>query len=154
MMAPLYLLAVPTLAFGLVLIHPPTLLAGVHVDLVTGVTGLMLSLAGLGWALSAPRLGVADIAVALPAGTRELLREGFRLDAVQQALIVRPVLALARAVRTADRDGIDACVRAIGYGSRIAGSTLRRAQTGLAIAYATWLVLGAVLIAVVGVVLA
>jgi NADH-quinone oxidoreductase subunit L len=154
MMLPLYLLAVPTLGFGLVLIDSPELFTGVHVDLVTGATGAMLSLAGLGWALSAPRLGTADIAVALPAGTRALLRDGFRLDAVQQALVVRPVLGLARLVKGADRDVIDAYVRAVPHAARAGGTLLRRAQTGLATAYAAWLVVGAVLIAIAGLVLA
>jgi NADH-quinone oxidoreductase subunit L len=154
MMLPLYLLAVPTLGLGLVLIDPPALLAGIHIDVVTAVTGSMLSLAGLGWALSAPRLGVADIAVALPDRPRRLLLDGFRVDAVQRALIVRPVLALARVVRSLDRDVIDAPVRAIGPGARAAGTALRRAQTGLATAYPVWLVLGAVAIAVAGVVFA
>jgi NADH-quinone oxidoreductase subunit L len=154
MMLPLYVLAVPTLFLGVVLINPPDLLAGVHVDLVTGVTGAMLSLAGLGWALSAPRLGAPDIAVVLPDRTRALLRDGFRVDAVQQVLIVRPVLALARAVQGLDRDVIDAYVRAIAPTAAGAGALLRRAQTGLATAYTAWLVLGAVVIAVAGVVLA
>ncbi len=154
MMLPLYLLAVPTIGFGLFLIHPPALLAGVHVGLSTGVTGAMLSLAGLGWALSAPRLGTPDVAVALPAGTRALLRDGFRLDAVQQALVVRPVLGLARVVRTLDRDVIDGYVRAVAPTVSAGGALLRRAQTGLATAYAAWLVVGAVAIAVIGVVFA
>ena len=154
MMLPLYLLAIPTLGFGLVLINPPALLDGVHVDLVTGATGAMLSLAGLGWALSAPRLGAPDIAVALPSGTRAVLRDGFRVDAAQQALIVRPVLALARLVRLADRDVIDAYVRGVAPAVRFGGSLLRRAQTGLATTYTAWLVLGAVAIAVAGVMFA
>jgi NADH-quinone oxidoreductase subunit L len=154
MMLPLYLLAVPTLGLGLVMIDPPALLAGIHIDVVTGVTGAMLSLAGLGWALSAPRLGVPDIAVALPTGTRMLLLDGFRLDAVQQALIVRPVLEMARVVQALDWNVIDRVVRAIGPAARRAGSTLRRAQTGLATAYPAWLVLGAVALAIAGVVFA
>jgi NADH-quinone oxidoreductase subunit L len=154
MMLPLYLLAVPTVAFGLLLIDPPALLSGVHVDLSTGVTGVMLSLAGVGWALSAPRLGTPDVAVALPTATRELLRDGFRLDAVQQALIVRPVLALAQVVRSTDRDVIDAYVRGVGPSLRATGNLLRRAHTGLATAYTVWLFLGAAAIALVGVMFA
>jgi NADH-quinone oxidoreductase subunit L len=154
MMLPLYLLALPTLGLGLVLIDPPSLFAGVHVDLVTGVTGAMLSLAGVGWALSAPRLGAPDIAVVLPDGTRALLRDGFRLDIVQNRLIVQPVLALARTVRALDRDVIDAYVRGIGPATRLSGGLLRRAQTGLATAYTAWLVLGAVALAIAGVMFA
>jgi NADH-quinone oxidoreductase subunit L len=154
MMLPLYLLAVPTVALGLVLLDPPALLAGVHIDLVTGFTGTLLALAGLGWALSAPRLGTVDVAEVMPVDGRALLRDGFRVDAVQQALVVRPVLALARAVKAADRDVIDAYIRGIGPAARTGGIVLRRAQTGLSTAYAAWLVLGAVVIAVAGVVLA
>lgn len=154
MLVPLYLLAIPTLGFGVVLIDPPALFSGVHVDLVTGMTGAMLALAGVGWALSASRLGAPDIAIALPSGTRDLLRDGFRLDIVQQVLIVRPVLALARTVKSADWDVIDAYVRAIPPTFRVGGNLLRRAQTGLATAYAAWLVLGAIVIAIAGVVLA
>jgi NADH-quinone oxidoreductase subunit L len=118
------------------------------------MTGAMLSLAGLGWAISAPRLGAPDLADALPAGARSLLRDGFRVDVAQQALIVRPVLAMARAVKVVDRDVIDAYVRGVGPGTRLAGDAVRRAQTGLATAYPVWLVLGAVVIAVIGVMFA
>jgi NADH-quinone oxidoreductase subunit L len=153
MVWPLYALAVPTVLFGLVLLHPPALLGGLHVDLITGVTGSMLSLAGLGWALSAPRLGVPDVAGVLDQASRGWLRDGFRFDAVQQVLVVRPVLGLARAVRAGDRDVIDFYVRAVGTTASSAGSLVRRAQTGLATAYAAWLVIGAVALAVAGVVL-
>jgi NADH-quinone oxidoreductase subunit L len=153
MMLPLYLLAIPTLGLGLVLIDPPALLSGVQIDPVTGVTGALLSLAGAGWALSAPRLGTPDIAIAIPAGSRSLMRDGFRVDAVQQALVVRPVLALAAVVKGADRDVIDAYVRGVGPTLAGAGAVLRRAQTGLATAYAAWLFLGAAALAIAGVML-
>jgi multidrug transporter EmrE-like cation transporter len=45
-------------------------------------------------------------------------------------------------------------VRGIAPATRLGGLALRRAQTGLATAYATWLVLGAVIIAIFGVVFA
>jgi NADH-quinone oxidoreductase subunit L len=153
MLAPLYVLAVPTVIIGLVMIRPPAVLDGLHIDLVTGVTGAMLSLAGLGWALSAPRLGAPDIAVVLPDDARGLLRDGYRLDAVQQALVVRPVLALARVVRGGDRDVVDAYVRGIGHLATGSGALLRRAQTGLATAYTAWVMVGAVIVALAGVAL-
>jgi NADH-quinone oxidoreductase subunit L len=153
MLAPLYVLAVPTVIIGLVMIRPPAVLDGLHIDLVTGVTGAMLSLAGLGWALSAPRLGAPDIAVVLPDDARGLLRDGYRLDAVQQALVVRPVLALARVVRGGDRDVVDAYVRGIGHLATGCGALLRRAQTGLATAYTAWVMVGAVIVALAGVAL-
>jgi NADH-quinone oxidoreductase subunit L len=153
MTAPLYVLAVPTALLGLVLLRPTGFLSGLHVDLVTGVTGAMLGLAGIGWALSAPRLGAPDIADALPAGLRALMRDGFRVEAAQDALVVRPVLGLARAVRAADRDVVDVWVRAAARGAGLGGSLLRRVQTGLATSYVAWLVAGAVVAGLVGVVL-
>jgi NADH-quinone oxidoreductase subunit L len=151
--APLYVLAVPTVLLGLVMVRPPEVLAGLHVDLITGVTGALLALAGLGWALSAPVLGTADIAVVIPDDTRGLMRAGFRFDAVQNALVVRPALALARVVQGADREVIDAYVRAVGPLTRAGGAALRRAQTGLATAYTAWVVVAAVVVAVAGVAL-
>jgi NADH-quinone oxidoreductase subunit L len=153
MMAPLYVLAVPAVLLGLVMVHPPAVLAGLHVDLATGVTGAMLSLAGVGWALSAPRLGVPDIAAVLDLRTRALLLAGFRVDAVQEALVVRPVLVLARLAGAGDRDVIDAYVRTVGHVTGYAGRLLRRTQTGLATGYVAWLMIGAVAVAVAGVVL-
>ncbi len=150
----LWLLAAPTVLLGLVLIHPPELLAGVRIAVFTGFLGTVLSLAGIGWALSASRLGDADIADALPAGVREFLRSGYRLDDVQDVLVVRPVKVLARVVGSGDRDVVDAYVRGTVVGSRWAGIALRRAQTGLATGYVAWLILGAVAVGVAGVVLA
>ena len=75
MIWPLWLLALPTALLGLALVplsQAGRLLAGVHIDPVTAVTGALVSLAGVGWALSAPRLGTRDIAAALPDGVRGL----------------------------------------------------------------------------------
>jgi NADH-quinone oxidoreductase subunit L len=153
MTAPLWVLAVPTAALGLVLVNPPDLIGALHVDLVTSVTGALLGLAGVGWALSAPRLGAPDIADALPAGTRALLRDGYRLDDVQDRLVVRPAMALARGVFAGDSDVVDAYVRGSAAASRWGGAVLRRAQGGLATGYVAWLVVGAVAAGVAGMVL-
>jgi NADH-quinone oxidoreductase subunit L len=153
MTLPLWVLAIPTAFLGLVLVNPPDLLAAIHVDIVTGVTGALLGLAGVGWALSAPRLGAPDIADALPAGARALLRDGYRLDDVQDRLVVRPATALARGVFAGDSDVVDAYVRGTATVSRWGGAVLRRAQGGLATGYVAWLVLGAVAAGVAGMVL-
>jgi NADH-quinone oxidoreductase subunit L len=149
----LWVLAVPTLLLGLVLIRPPALLGEVKVDVFTGFMGALLSLAGIGWALSAPRLGGKDVADALPVGVRAFLRSGYRLDDVQNVLVVRPVLALARAVAGGDRDVVDAYVRGTAIASRWGGIVLRRFQAGLATGYVAWLVFGAVVVGLAGVVL-
>jgi NADH-quinone oxidoreductase subunit L len=93
------------------------------------------------------------VADALPAGVRAFLRDGYRLDGVQDVLVVRPYRALARAVGSGDRDVVDAYVRGTPVVARWAGLALRRAQTGLATAYLVWLVLGAVAAGVAGMVL-
>jgi NADH-quinone oxidoreductase subunit L len=153
MTGPLWLLAVPTVLLGLVLLRPPALLGEVHIALWTAFTGTLLSLAGVGWALTAPSLGARDIADALPAAVRSFLREGYRLDTVQDRLVVRPVQGLARLVGGGDRDVVDAYVRGAATGSRWAGLALRRAQSGLATGYLAWVLAGAAVAAAVGVVL-
>jgi NADH-quinone oxidoreductase subunit L len=150
---PLWVLAVPTVLLGVVLFEPPALLANLDIDPITGVTGALLGIAGVGWALSAPRLGAPDIAVAVPAAVRSLLRDGYRLDDVQNALVVRPVRAFARAVDIGDADAVDAYVRGTAVASRWSGAVLRLAQGGLATGYVAWAVFGAVTMGVAGMVL-
>jgi NADH-quinone oxidoreductase subunit L len=153
MIVPMVLLAVPTLGIGLVLLDPPAAVAGLHVNLATAVTGSLLALAGFGWAASTPRLGAADLADAIGDRWRALLRDGYRLDAVQQFLVVRPVRALAAAVRVGDRDVLDAYPRG---GARLAdwaGLATGWMQTGLATGYLVWVLAGAALAGLAGVVL-
>ncbi|MFN0283498.1 MAG: NADH-quinone oxidoreductase subunit L [Kineosporiaceae bacterium] len=150
---PLWLLAVPTVLLGLVLVRPPALLGEVHVGFWTAFTGTLLSLAGVGWALTAPALGARDIADAVPRPVRVFLREGYRFDAVQDRLVVRPVRTLARVVAGGDRDVVDAYVRGTATASRWGGLVLRRTQSGLVTGYLTWVLAGAAVAAAVGVVL-
>ncbi len=149
---PLLVHAVPTAGLGLVLLDPPAALDA-PVAPLTALTGGLLSVVGVAWALTAPRLGTRDVAAAMPPGVRAFLRDGYRLDAVQDRLVVRPVLALARASVVGDRDVVDAYVRGTPVATRWAGVALRRAQTGLATGYVAWLVAGALLAGLAGVVL-
>ena len=150
---PLWVLAVPTVGLGLVLVRPPAVLQAAHVDVLTAFTGVLLSLAGVGWAMSAPRLGGRDVADALPDGVRAFLRDGYRLDGVQRALVVRPYRVLARVVAAGDREVVDAYPRGSVVLVRWTGLLLRRSELGLATGYLAWAVLGAVVIGVAGVVL-
>ncbi|WP_088317548.1 NADH-quinone oxidoreductase subunit L [Kineosporia sp. R_H_3] len=153
MVWPLWVLAVPTVLLGLVLVRPPALVGEVHVEVWTAFTGTLLSLAGIGWALTAPALGARDVADALPRAVRAALRDGYRIDALQDLLVVRPVRALARAVGRGDRDVVDAYVRGTATGAGWAGLVLRRAQSGLVTGYLSWVLAGAAVLAAVGVVL-
>jgi NADH-quinone oxidoreductase subunit L len=124
----------------------------VHLSAVTGVLAVLLSLAGAAGAVVLARRHGDPVAV-IPHGARALLADGFRIDAVHDRLVVRPVRVLARVVTGADRDVVDAYVRGGAALTRGAGRGLRRASTGVATGYLTWVVVGAVLAAVAGVTL-
>jgi NADH-quinone oxidoreductase subunit L len=74
-----------------------------------------LAFAGVWWIWR--RRPAEDPARALGGGLRPLFGNAFYLDAVQNALVVRPVTALARAVRRADESGVDGVVEATGRGT-------------------------------------
>ena len=149
MTAPLALLVLPTVFGGLLLLGPAAP-GAVHLSAVTAVLAVLLTLAGVvGAALLARRHG--DPVAVLPHRARAALAEGLGVDFVQDRFVVRPVWALARVVAGADREVVDAYVRAGAAAARGAGRGLRRVSTGVATGYLTWLVLGAVAAAVAGV---
>jgi NADH-quinone oxidoreductase subunit L len=150
---PLWVLAVPTALLGLVLTHPPDAVRDIHLDPVTALAGTALSVVGLTWGLAAARTAERDAALALPSALRSFLREGYRLDAVQQALVVTPYTALARLVRAGDRDVVDGYVRGVPVLTRWGSALLARAQSGLATGYVAWLAAGAVVAGVLGVIM-
>jgi NADH-quinone oxidoreductase subunit L len=151
MSASVLFLVVPSVAGGLLLIGP-VVPGAVHLSAVTGVLAVLLSLAGAAGAVVLARRHGDPVAV-IPHGARALLADGFRIDAVHDRLVVRPVRVLARVVTGADRDVVDAYVRGGAALTRGAGRGLRRASTGVATGYLTWVVVGAVLAAVAGVTL-
>jgi NADH-quinone oxidoreductase subunit L len=128
-------------------------LVDVHIGLLTAVLGTTLSVAGFGWAVWASKLGQVDPTAGIPPGVHAFLLDAYRLDALQNRLIVRPARALARAVAGGDRDVVDAYVRGSVIGTGWLGIVLRRAQSGLATGYVTWLVAGALVVGLAGVVL-
>ncbi|MCN9241363.1 NADH-quinone oxidoreductase subunit L [Streptomyces sp. RY43-2] len=73
---------------------------------------------------------------------------GFHLDAVYDALFVRPVRAGARLVRFLDREVVETYVRAAGALPRLLGAAVRRAQTGNVQTYVSALLAGTVVLAV------
>ncbi|MER5790050.1 NADH-quinone oxidoreductase subunit L [Streptomyces sp. NPDC001980] len=74
--------------------------------------------------------------------------EGFHLDAVYDALFVRPVLAAASLVQFLDREVVDTYVRGAGAVPRLLGAAVRRAQTGNVQTYVSALLAGTVVLAV------
>ncbi|MFJ3422784.1 NADH-quinone oxidoreductase subunit L [Streptomyces sp. NPDC086082] len=73
---------------------------------------------------------------------------GFHLDAVYEALFVRPVLAAADLVRFLDREVVDTYVRGAGTLPRLLGAAVRRAQTGNLQTYVSALLAGTVVLTV------
>ena len=146
---PVLLLAVAALGLGVLLGPLPRWLGGeLHVGL--GLAALSVALIAAG-ALAVyavwRRDPAADPVQVLGGGVSSALYRGLYLDDVQDALVVRPVLRLARAVSTVDSLVVDGAVVRTGTGSLRAGRGLARLQTGNVQLYATGLVVGSVLVA-------
>ncbi|MEU6094070.1 NADH-quinone oxidoreductase subunit L [Streptomyces sp. NPDC047079] len=73
---------------------------------------------------------------------------GFHLDAVYDALFVRPVRAGASLVRFLDREVVETYVSGAGALPRLLGAAVRRAQTGNVQTYVSALLAGTVVLAV------
>ncbi len=112
----------------------------------TAICSLVLSVAGFlvvyrRWR----RDPAADPALLLGRG-RAVAERGFNVDAVYDALVVRPCLAAARLVRFLDYEAVDAYVRGAGAGTRLLGGALRRMQNGNVQRYLSALLAGVVLL--------
>ncbi|MFI6023893.1 NADH-quinone oxidoreductase subunit L [Streptomyces sp. NPDC051287] len=90
----------------------------------------------------------ADPARLLLGPLRRHAAEGFHLDAVYDALFVRPVLAAAGLVQFLDREVVDTYVRGAAAAPRLLGAAVRRAQTGNVQTYVSALLAGTVVLAV------
>ncbi|MEU2625817.1 NADH-quinone oxidoreductase subunit L [Kitasatospora sp. NPDC007106] len=160
---PLWVLAVPTMAFGLLGLRDgwlPSLLDGgsLRPTPATSVTGTGLALAGVLIAYAAWRAAGARQAAtagAVPDPGRLLLgpvhrfaQYGFGVDRLYSTLFVRPTAAAARLVNFLDREVVETYVRGAGNGTNALGWLVRRAQTGNAQSYLSALLAGAVLLAV------
>ncbi|MEI5102201.1 NADH-quinone oxidoreductase subunit L [Streptomyces sp. PmtG] len=174
MTAVLWVLAVPSLVFGLTVGTLPDWFDGHELapKLTTSVLGTGLALAGVlvtygAWrhttALGARVPAYGNVASAPdPADPGRLLlgplhrhaAVGFHLDAVYAALFVRPVQAAARLVRFLDREVVDTYVRGAGTAPRLLGAAVRRAQTGNVQTYLSALLAGTVVLAVAAVLVA
>jgi NADH-quinone oxidoreductase subunit L len=117
-----------------------------------GMTAAALGLAaigvlavGLGWR----RAPAEDPVRVLGARAVAALRAGFYLDAVQDRLVVRPVLRAARAVATVDRALVDGAVESTGTGSQRLGRLLARLEAGNVQLYLTGMAACVVLLAAV-----
>ncbi len=151
---PLLVLAVPSVLLGLVVAVTSAEWSADLPPFDPPLTLLVLALTGLGAAgawLVWRRDTAADPAVTLgPA--RLVFARAFFLDDVQDALVVRPAWAIARAVRSADERLVDGAVEGAGTGALGLGRALAAAHRAGLPGYATAVLAGAVLIGVAAVV--
>ncbi len=107
-----------------------------------------LGIAGVWWVW---RRRPADDPARVLGPLRPLFGNGFFLDAIQDALVVRPVTALARAVRRADESGVDGVVEATGQGTLSLGGVVARIHRAALPRAVTAVLGGAALLAVAAV---
>ncbi|GAA4671920.1 hypothetical protein GCM10023347_27410 [Streptomyces chumphonensis] len=155
----LWVLAVPSLAFGLFYDWLPHWLGGGSLGptLVTSVlaTGAAAAGAAVTWAAwrHAVTYGSVDPGPALLGRLHRGAVDGFRVDALYQRAFVTPVQGAARLVRFLDREVVDAYVRGAGTATGWLGRAVRLAQTGNVQTYLSAL-LAASVVLVLAVVLA
>ncbi|GLW71225.1 NADH dehydrogenase [Kitasatospora phosalacinea] len=159
---PLWVLAVPTMGFGLLGLRTdwlPRLLDGepLRPGFETAVLGTGAAAIGIVLGYAAWRTATARAAAGQPATDpgRLLLgplhgpaQHGFGVDRLYSALFVRPTAAAARLVRFLDRAVVETYVRGAGAAPGWLGRAVRFAQTGNAQGYLSALLAGAVLLAV------
>jgi NADH-quinone oxidoreductase subunit L len=157
MSVPILLLAVPSALLGFAGLAPgfmrrlgfegPVHLTGaLFVPLVLMAVGIVTA-----WLLWRREPGTDPARALGPA--RRVLAEAFFLDAVQEALVVRPVVALARAVRRTDESVVDGAVEATGRGADDLGALLGRAHRAALPRAATAVLAAAVLFGLVAAVI-
>jgi NADH-quinone oxidoreductase subunit L len=131
---PIALLSLGALGAGFLGAPVAALLQGEppHLDLAAAApalaaTGLGLLLAWLDFGRAgAPRAGLAERVPAV----RGLLAEGFYVDRIYDRAFVRPALAVARACRFTEVEGLDATGDAVASGTVRGGLATARTQAG------------------------
>jgi NADH-quinone oxidoreductase subunit L len=150
MSVPVLLLAVASLGLGALLLGPLPDWLGGELQIGVGLAVLSTALIVLGALpvyLAWRRDPVADPVRLLGARVAAALARGLYLDDVQDALVVRPVLRVARRTSIVDKAVVDGAVVETGTESQRLGRSLARLEAGNAQLYATGLVLGSVLLA-------
>lgn len=146
MLVPVALLAVPALLLGFA--------AEPHLDLPVAVVSVALALLGAGVVYVAWRADPLADPARLLGVLRVPCERAFYVDGLYSAVVVRPVLALARGVLRTDDVVVDGAVRGSGRAARGLSGLLRLAQNGNVQLYLSGLLAGVLLIAVGAVVLA
>jgi len=155
MLAPLVILAVMSLVAGWPLEHGfaeflgRVLPSGEHGGEVPGALlaealAIVMALAGLAFAWATYQKGAIDpdrIAGSWPR-LYALSKNKFYVDELYDAVIVRPLLALARGALRFDLGAIDGLVNGVAAAARGWGAALARLQSGRVRDYLSWMALG------------
>jgi NADH-quinone oxidoreductase subunit L len=155
MLAPLVILAVMSLVAGWPLEHGfaeflgRVLPAGEHGGAVPGAhlaeaVAILMALIGLAFAWAMYQKGAIDperIASSWPR-LYALSKNKFYVDELYDAVIVRPLLALARGALRFDLGAIDGLVNGVAAAARGWGAALARLQSGRVRDYLSWMALG------------
>jgi NADH-quinone oxidoreductase subunit L len=124
----------------------PDIPAGDPRALISDLVGLGVALLGIGYAWLRYGRGRTSVSEN-EAPVAAFVRSGLGIDALYSAVIVRPLLALGRGLRTVVEDNLlDGGTRGVGDLFAAGSRGLRTFQTGFVRNYAVWIFLGAALI--------
>jgi NADH-quinone oxidoreductase subunit L len=146
---PVALLAVPALVLGFFGLGSDHL----RPELGMAIVSLLFTLAGAGAVFLVWNRDPALDPVRLLGPARPVLLAGFRVDDVYAAVVVRPVVTLARLVVRADAEVVDAAAEGSGRGARRLGGLLRATENGNPQTYVSGVLAGVVIIVLAVVVL-
>jgi NADH-quinone oxidoreductase subunit L len=113
------------------------------ISVFAGLAGI-----GLAWLMYVAKPGMADSLAAAFKLPYQLIYNKWFVDEIYDAAVVKPVVAGSRVVlwKGMDAGVIDGSVNGVGARSRDLGGILRRMQSGSVRSYATWVLLGSVLL--------
>jgi NADH-quinone oxidoreductase subunit L len=111
------------------------------------VSGLALTAVVIGVAIALFKYQFADVEAVAPEDVSfftRFARKDLGQDAFNEAVFMRPGIALTELAQKADQNVIDGAVRGVGRLATGSGSVLRKSQTGFARSYAAFILIGAV----------
>jgi NADH-quinone oxidoreductase subunit L len=117
-----------------------------YISVLFGLVGL-----GLSYYMYVMNTGVPQRITAALGGLYTLVYNKYFVDEIYDAAVVNPVIEGSSTVlwRGVDQGLIDGAVNGVGSQSQSIGGILRRLQSGNIRSYATWIVIGAVLLLLV-----
>jgi NADH-quinone oxidoreductase subunit L len=113
------------------------------------VSALALTAVAIGVAIALMKYQFADVAAVAPvdvSALTRLVRNDLGQDAFNEAVFMRPGIALTELAQKADESVVDGAVRGVGRLATGSASVLRRSQTGFARSYAAFILIGAVIL--------